>query len=203
MRMTGAEGEVSQVLQPYPAADLTPREFEEWVANVFQSAASGTDNLRVEVHPRVDGQDGTYEFDATVRYELAGMEFLVVVEAKKHRHPIKRELVQVLYAKLQSVGAHKGVMVSTAPYQSGALDYAMAHGIPLVTVTEGRFTFITRAATPTAPPSREEARRLGIPDFVGHCYSPGDSPRSVSVTVVSPEEPQYIAQLLLAPPRDA
>ena len=54
------------------------------------------------------------------------MEFLIVVEAKKHRYPIKRELVQVLHSKIQSVGAHKGVMVSTAPYQNGALDSATA-----------------------------------------------------------------------------
>jgi hypothetical protein len=36
------------------------------------------------------------DFDATVRYQLAGMSFLVVVEAKLHKNPIKRELVQIL-----------------------------------------------------------------------------------------------------------
>jgi hypothetical protein len=34
-------------------------------------------------------------FDATVRYELAGMAFLTLVEAKLHKNPIKRETVQV------------------------------------------------------------------------------------------------------------
>jgi len=38
----------------------------------------------------------TLDFDATVRYQLAGMSFLVVVEAKLHKNPIKRELVQIL-----------------------------------------------------------------------------------------------------------
>lgn len=82
---------------------------------------------------------GTFDFDATARYQFAGMSFLVLVEAKLHKNPIKRELVLVLYQKILSVGAHKGVMVSTAPYQAGAVAFAKTHGIALVTVTEGRF----------------------------------------------------------------
>jgi Restriction endonuclease len=59
----------------------------------------------------VEGRDGTYDFDATVRYELAGVAFLILVEAKLHKNPIKRETVQVLHQKLQSVGAQKGAGV--------------------------------------------------------------------------------------------
>jgi hypothetical protein len=167
---------------------------------LFESAAGEAQRLRVDVRPSVVGTDGTYEFDATVRHEVAGMEFLTIVEAKQHKNPIKRELVQVLRDKVQSVGAQKGVMVATAPYQKGAVDYALVHGIALVTVTEGRFTLITRAATPTPTPSRESARRLGIPDFVGHCYSRGDTIESISVTAISPAYPEYVARLLLAWP---
>jgi hypothetical protein len=76
----------------------------------------------------VPGSDGSYDFDVTVRYGLAGMSFLVVVEAKKHRYPIERELVHVLHQKLTSVGARKAVMISSAPYQSGAVKGANAHG---------------------------------------------------------------------------
>jgi hypothetical protein len=54
---------------------------------------------------------------STVRYQFGGLSILVLVEAKLHKNPIKRKLVQVLYQKVQRAGAHKGVMVSTAPYQ--------------------------------------------------------------------------------------
>jgi len=184
----------------YPPADITPTEFERFVTSLFDAIeeAGGIANLRIQNHEVVEGRDGTYDFDATVRYELAGMAFLILVEAKLHKNPIKRETVQVLHQKLQSVGAQKGVLVSTAPFQKGALDFALAHGIALVTVTEGRFTYETRAAAKPPTPTREEAQeRFGVPVFVGHAYSNGDAPGSVGVTLMSPEFPEDLAEHLL------
>jgi hypothetical protein len=65
--------------------------------------ADGIGNLRSKTHEVAQGLDGTYDFDATVRYELAGMAFLVLVEAKLHKNAIKCEVIQVLYQKPQSV----------------------------------------------------------------------------------------------------
>jgi hypothetical protein len=197
------ESTVARPTAHYPPADITPAEFEEFVAELFESANPKVNDLTVTLHEVIEGVDGAYDFDATIRYSLAGMSFLVLVEAKYHKHPIKRELVQVLNQKKQSVGGHKAVMISTAPYQRGALEFAKKHGIALVTVTEGRFTFQMRSADPTTPPaiSRDEAaERFGIPTFVGHHYGPGDQPDSTQVTLVSPEDPDYISELLLGVP---
>jgi hypothetical protein len=193
--------EVSEWLQRYPPADLTPGEFENWVAEVFASVGPELNDLRVEVHERVTGIDGSYDFDATARYRWAGLDFLVLIEAKLHANPIKRELVQALHSKIQSVGAHKGVMFSTARFQRGAMEFAKVHGIALVSVTEGRLTFATRSRTPPPVLSREQAFELfGSPTFVGFCYGPGDTPDSTSVTIISTEHPDYIRRLLLAVP---
>lgn len=201
--MAGDSSEVPAWLHRYPPADIAPTEFEQWVAEVFDSAAPGLEDLRMGVHQRVTGIDGSFDFDATLRYRWAGMEFLVLVEAKRHTNPIKRELVQVLHSKVQSVGAQKGVMISTAPFQRGALEFAKVHGIALVSVTEGRFTYETKAATPAPVMSREEARELfDLPTFVGHCYGPGDTPGSTRSTLISPDHPEYIQELLLAVPRE-
>lgn len=183
----------------YPPADLTPAEFEQFVTSLFDAlkVSGAVVNLRVENHEVIRGVDGTYDFDATVRYELGGMDFLILVEAKRHKNPIKRETVQVLHQKLQSVGAHKAVLVSTAPFQQGALDFALVHGIALVTVTEGRFTYQARGSLPPPALSREQARARGIPTFVGHAYRRGDRPGSVGVTVVSPDYPEHLADHLL------
>jgi hypothetical protein len=153
--------------QGYPAPDLTPTEFEHWVAEVFESAAPGHEGLRVTLHEAILGTGGSYDFDATIRYRWAGMDFLVLAEAKLRKSPIKLELVQVLHSKVLSVGANKVVMIATARYQRGALEFAKAHGIALVWVTEGRFTYEARAATPVPLMSREEAlRRFDLPAFV-------------------------------------
>ncbi|MFH8284163.1 restriction endonuclease [Streptomyces antibioticus] len=195
------EANVHLATAHYPPADITPAEFEEFVTQLFTSAQENIEGLAVRLHEKIRGVDGTYDFDATVRYELAGMSFLVLVEAKKHKNPIKRELVQVLYQKVQSVGAQKGVMISTAPYQIGAVEFAKTHGVALVTVTEGRFTFEARGGVPVPPLSRQQAaEQFNSPTFVGHHYGPGGEPGSTSSTLMSPEYPEYIVDLLLASP---
>ncbi|WP_328583601.1 restriction endonuclease [Streptomyces sp. NBC_00370] len=181
----------------YARADITPAQFEQFVVELLRSMHPAGVDLQVALHETVHGMDGDYDMDTTVRYELLGMDFLVLVEAKHHTHPIKRELVQVLHHKLTSVGAHKALMVSTAPYQKGALVFAQAHGIALMTVTEGRYTFETKS-TDTAPVmTRQEARdRFGVPSFVAHLYTPGQDAGSTRVQLVTPDDPAPLHEWL-------
>lgn len=170
-------------------------QFESFVVATFEQVSPAVDHLQVRLHERIESPDGDYDFDATVRFELGGLAFLVLVEAKFHRNPIKREVAQILSSKVQSVGAHKGVIVSTAPFQSGTLRYAAAHGIALVKVTEGRFTIETRSADPDVGATRFDARQWGIPDLVGYAYTALDG-GGVQRTMVT-EQPVYAAELLL------
>ena len=45
---------------------------------------------------------------------------------------------------LRAIGAQKGIVVSTSNFQSGAIDYAKAHGIALIQMTETEEIFHTR-----------------------------------------------------------
>ena len=156
--------------------------------DLLGAAGSAVDDLAVTVHEKILGADGAYDFDATVRYRFAGMAFLVVVEAKLHRNPIKRELVQVLHQKILSVGAHKGVMVATSAYQTGAVEFAKAHGIALVTVTESRFVFATRNTLTGARPT-----------FVAQ-YEGGAGPRGLVLSPDDEDHPVCVAKFLLGSP---
>jgi hypothetical protein len=91
----------------------------------------------------------------------------------------------VLYQKVQSIGAHKGVMVATVPYQSGAVAFARAHGIALVTVVEGRFVFVHRTRGTLAGPA-----------FV--VYVEGDGGMVLSAT--DEDHAECVATLLLGRP---
>jgi hypothetical protein len=183
---------------------MSPAEFERFVAaDLFGAAREAVDDFRVALHERITGLDGSFDFDATVRYRWAGMEFLVVVEAKRHRNPIKRELVQALHSKAQSVGAQKAVMVASAPFQRGARTFATAHGIALVAVTEGRFTYETRSREQPPALSREQAARIGLPTFAAYCFSAGSSPDSTAITAIGAGNPERDAALLLGLPSGA
>ncbi|HET9897920.1 MAG TPA: restriction endonuclease [Streptosporangiaceae bacterium] len=203
--MSEEDGRVARPTALYPSPEITPGEFEEFVAvHLLGSAGAEVSNLAIVLHETVAGADGRYDFDVTARYEFAGMSFLVLVEAKLHKNPVKRQHVQILHQKIQSVGAHKGVIVATAPYQIGAVEFAKAHGIALVTVTEGRFIFETRDTLPGPELSREEAAaRLGLPTFIAHCYAAGDKPGITRSWLLAPDDDEYprqVAELLLGRP---
>jgi len=113
----------------------------------FETSEPACQDFRATHREVLGGSDGEYEIDVVVRFSaLGGAEFTVLCECKKHNHPIKRELVQVLHSKLQSVGAHKAILVATSPFQSGAIEFAETHGIALVTVENGSVAYIQMSA---------------------------------------------------------
>lgn len=180
-----------------PAENISPKEFEQFVAEALRAGGPSLEDFAVESHEVLRSADGDYDFDVTVRFSVRGMDYLTLVEAKYHSNPIKRELVQVLYQKLQSVGAQKAVMFSTAPFQRGAIEFAKVHGIALVMVSEGRFTYETRAAAPRPVMSREEAReQYGLSTFVAVCFGPGDEPGWTSITTVDPDDSERIQEAI-------
>lgn len=188
------ETEIASITARYPPADITPAEFERFVAELFGVAATEVDGLDVRVLDTIAGVDGSYVFDATVRFTVAGLHMLVVVEAKRHGRSVERAFVQILHDKLRSVGAHKAVLVSTASFQRGALEYANVHGIALVTVTEGRFLFQTRSRHANQAPTREEAaERFGAPPFVAHVYRRTDT----GIEMKRLDGPDAVAEALL------
>lgn len=166
--------------------ELSAAEFETLVAELFGQASSHVDGLRVTEHDRVHGVDGTYDFDATVRYRWAGMDFLVVVEAKRHTGAIERQFVQVLESKRASVGAHKAVLVSTAPFQSGAIEFARVHGIALVHIG-AQPQFVLRSPSRPAGSSRHT--------LVARCWQRSENGTLRATTVSG--RPQEAAELLL------
>jgi hypothetical protein len=171
------DDDLARLTARYRPPEITPAQFERFVVDLLEAVGPSFHDFEVNLHDTLDGVDGAYDFDATVRFGLGGMQFLVLVEAKQHKNPIKRELVQVLHDKLRSVGAHKAAMISTAPYQRGALEYAKAHGIALATITEGRFAYETRSVADAPTMTREQAAtRLGLPHFIGHAYQAAIAP---------------------------
>lgn len=137
---TAAAGEEDH----WPSFDITPKAYEEAVAAIAKSMNLDLAGWEVKHLDPVGGLDGTYIMDVTARFQLAGMDFLILFECKRHKDPVKRSDVQVLLAKLQSTCAQKGVVVAATGFQSGALEFAKAHGIACVRLVDNAWTYITR-----------------------------------------------------------
>jgi restriction system protein len=97
--------------------------------------------------------------------------------------PVEREDVQVLADKLRAVGAQKAILFATNGFQRGALEYARAHGIALVRVIEGKFTYEMRNMHSTGYRS-EPPPWANIRPFVGHCMCMKDG--KIHVSLVEP-----------------
>ena len=95
----------------------------------------------------------------------------MLVECKHQHAPIKREVIQILRDRLQSVGASKGILVSTSGFQSGAVKYADTHGIALIQLIEGKSTYFTKSmgSSPEPPPW------ANIPPYAGWLVSVSDT----------------------------
>jgi restriction system protein len=132
----------------WPTFELSPDEYERAVADLVRAADMEILDWRVEHQDSVEGVDGTYVIDVTVRFQVLGADFLMLFECKRHATPVKREHVQVLKDKLDSTGAQKGVVVSASGFQRGALEYAKVHGIACVRLVDGAWTYETKDLTP-------------------------------------------------------
>lgn len=144
--------------------DITPEEFELQVKSWLARSRDDLKSFSVNHRLHLKGRSGEYEIDAVARFEIfGGAEIVVLVECKRYRDPIKRDMVMLLNQKLQETGAHKGMIFATSGFQRGALDFATEHGIATVTVQDGKTNYHTRSFGPdVAPPPQ-----VHISKFIG------------------------------------
>jgi restriction system protein len=169
---------------------LTPDEFEAFVKERLKRQARNAKlkNFVVNKKERLRGPDGEYEIDIVVRFEVCDAEIVVLVECKRHKNPVKRELVQVLYDKRRSLGAYKCMMFSTSRYQSGALEYASKNGVALIQVTSGSMTRLTRSETGFVP--------TGTPDLAAWRILPSDNGGLESLTLLDEDNPDVLSDVI-------
>lgn len=132
----------------YPQPQLTPEEFELFVKVQLDEQSHELAEY-VSKHREILGAtDGEYEIDVTVRFSAFGVNYLTLIECKHYKKPVGRDKVQTLLAKVQSLGAQKGILYSTSGFQSGAVKFASAHGIALIEISDGRSAVLAKAYPP-------------------------------------------------------
>lgn len=74
-----------------------------------------------------------HEIDVSIELSIAGLEILILIECKHYKRKVGIENVLTLAQRMEDIGAHKGVIVTTTGFQPGAEKIASAHKIALVT----------------------------------------------------------------------
>lgn len=126
--------------------DMTPTEFEKHSLRVLTEQLHNIENCIFQHDKIIEVDDGNYQIDGYIEFELCGIKYKTLVECKHYKTSISREKVAVLYDKIRACGANKGVLVSSSNFQSGAIQYASKHGIALIQLTDTDSIYETRSA---------------------------------------------------------
>ncbi len=149
-------------------AEITPVEFEKLVHSYLSNLGEELKEFRSSHDEKIVRSDGKYQIDVYAEFVALGGEIKVLIECKRYKEKIKREVVQLLFDKIRSIGAHKGMIFATSGFQEGAILYAKAHGIALIRVIEGQFTYFTKSKESQ---NFELPPWVNIPKYVGEYES--------------------------------
>lgn len=127
---------------------ITPTEFEKYCLEILAGYAEKEQlkDFSITHNEVISVTDGDYQIDVYAEFTAMGAKFKVLCECKQYKNSVSREKVAVLHQKLQSLGAQKGILLSTSGFQSGAIKYAKEHGIALIRVEDYNFEYLSHSS---------------------------------------------------------
>lgn len=142
---------MAEMINPYKefVAEITPSDFEKYCLEILNAYAK-KENLQqfTIIHDtRIETNDGIYQLDGYAEFIALGVKFKIIVECKRYTESVNREKVVVLADKVRSLGAQKGILISTSGFQSGAVKYAKEHGIALIQIFNKSVRFMQMSAS--------------------------------------------------------
>lgn len=140
---------------------MTPTEFEKHSLHILSEQINNLDNCTFQHNKIIEVDDGNYQIDGYIEFELMGIVYKTIVECKHYKSSIAREKVAILYDKIRACGAHKGILISSSNFQSGAIQYASKHGIALIQLTDSRSSYETRSIFGSSKNSSERLNNKG------------------------------------------
>lgn len=172
-------------INPYKnfVSSITPTDYEKYCTEILKGYAEA-ENLKdftIQHNTVISSDDGTYQLDIYATFVAMGVQFKVIAECKRYSSPVSREKVVILADKVKSLGAHKGILISTSGFQSGAHEYAQKHGIALLQILDKGAMHILNAREPQTEEDKfhlyammEEIKRM--PDYYAYEYHNMDYP---------------------------
>jgi len=157
-------------LNPYRdiVSEISPTEFEEYCLKILTAYAESEKlkDFSITQNEKIKAADGEYQIDIYAEFVAISAKFKVIVECKRYSRPIEREKVALLADKVRSIGANKGVLISTSGFQSGAVEYAKVHGISLIQIFDKHIMHIQASAS-----SKIDSRRLEFIKYSSPYYA--------------------------------
>lgn len=111
-------------------------EYEKFVQSVLSSMVGVDVHHQKTYTGRASHRD--IKVDVSFNFEIAGANLLFLIECKYYSHNVPVDDVEEFHSKIDDVGAHKGILVTTKGFQEGAVKTARGRGIALALLTKER-----------------------------------------------------------------
>jgi hypothetical protein len=123
--------------------DQTGKTYENLAQVVFQLIVNQTDlvrNIDVKHDVVLKGTHTSHQIDVYWKFAVGTAEYETIVQCKDHKNSVDQgELLKFRSVLNDLAGQPKGIVVSRAGFQSGAIAYAKAHGILLHELREADY----------------------------------------------------------------
>jgi hypothetical protein len=165
-----------------PMSDKTGKLYENLTQVVFQAILGQKEfpNLKVERDIVLQGITVPHQIDVYWKFELGGIPHETIVQTKDWNRPVEKGHLLTFKSVLDDLpGQPRGIYVTRSGYQSGAKDFALAHGILLYELREADY-----------PPALEltlggwakvKLIRMPVQALISVCDLPGDASKVVSL----------------------
>jgi hypothetical protein len=164
---------------------LEAKKYEGFVKTIYEELLDKSiGQVHLDKHYVGKRTGHSHQIDVSIETKVAGLEILILIECKHYKKTVEISDVLAFAQRLDDIGAHKGVVVSTIGFQEGTKKVARAHGIALV-ITEPVWRYIM--------PHRDHKGRIDA-FTTGHIYIGGDSDKDLllGVTAVATNFPVNI-----------
>ena len=128
--------------------------YEQFTQKVVESLVGVTVHHQRVYTGRVSKRN--IKVDVSFNYTIAdGADVLFLVECKCYNHLVPVDEVEEFHSKIDDIGAHKGIMVTTVGFQEGAIKTARGRGIALALLTTehqpGELTYVVNSVGSAKP----------------------------------------------------
>lgn len=111
------------------------KEFEFFVADIY----SESDEIKVEHDVTEIGKSkAKRQIDVKVTQKTKLHTYVTIIECKRWKKPVTRQVIDVLFASVEDLNANKGVIFTTKGYEEGAVEYAKSKNIDIFIVRDIR-----------------------------------------------------------------
>jgi hypothetical protein len=121
---------------------MTATEFEKITQQLFSERLKKEFGYKIPVHHQqkyTSSAGNAYKIDLSYTFTLFDIKYLTLIECKYWNHSVTREKVGYFKSILDELKVHKGIIVTTKGFQSGAITYAQSQNIGLVKITNDKY----------------------------------------------------------------